>query len=81
MVNNTPNPIKEYYIAYFDILGYKDFFDKHPDKVEGFLADIHHAVQYAEDYIQSFHQSPIMSQIAKADYKIKVFSDNFMMCL
>ena len=25
MENNTANPIKEYYIAYFDILGYKAF--------------------------------------------------------
>ena len=81
MVNTMPNPIKPHYIAYFDILGYKDFFDHQPEKVEGFLASIHRAVHYAIGYIQKFHESPIMSQIANTDYKIKIFSDNFLICL
>lgn len=37
-------PIKEYYIAYFDLLGYKDFFRNCPDKVGDFLQIIHDAV-------------------------------------
>jgi len=32
MENNKPSPIKEYYIAYFDILGYKAFFAEAPEK-------------------------------------------------
>lgn len=31
-----PDPIKEYYIAYFDLLGYKKFFQSYPDKVKDF---------------------------------------------
>lgn len=38
-------PIKEYYIAYFDLLGYKSFFKAHPDKAETFLKDINEAIQ------------------------------------
>lgn len=35
--NKQPEPIKEYYIAYFDLLGYKHFFQTHPDKAGDFL--------------------------------------------
>lgn len=35
--NKQVEPIKEYYIAYFDLLGYKKFFQSYPDKVEDFL--------------------------------------------
>ena len=37
MEKKNPNPIKSYYIAYFDILGYKEFFQDNPDKVSSFL--------------------------------------------
>ena len=39
MDNNEPKPIKDYYIAYFDILGYKEFFRNSPEKVPDFLCD------------------------------------------
>ena len=32
-------PLKKYYIAYFDVLGYKDFFKTQPDKVETFFGE------------------------------------------
>ena len=31
MTQDSKNDIKRYYIAYVDLLGYKDFFEKHPD--------------------------------------------------
>ena len=81
MVNTTPNPIKAHYIAYFDILGYKDFFANQPEKAEEFLNVIHQAVNQALASVQALHQSPMISQIAKMVFKIKVFSDNFLICL
>ena len=45
VVNNEPNPIKKYYIAYFDILGYKAYFQENGDKVPAFLNMIHTAMQ------------------------------------
>ena len=39
-IDVKPAPIKEYYIAYFDLLGYKEFFRTKPEQVEQFLEDI-----------------------------------------
>ena len=45
-------PIKEYYIAYFDLLGYKVFFQNHPNEAENFLQVIHEAISLTKNYIQ-----------------------------
>ena len=39
--NQQAEPIKKYYIAYFDLLGYREFFQSYPDKVGNFLQVIH----------------------------------------
>ena len=52
VANSEPNPIKEYYIAYFDILGYKEFFETQPEKVAGFLQIIHEAIQRTNDHMR-----------------------------
>ena len=81
MVNSTPNPIKNYYIAYFDILGYKDFFSTNPEKAPEFLNVIHNAIHHAADIFSSINQSPLASAYGKIDIKVKIFSDNFLLCL
>lgn len=73
--------IKKYYIAYFDLLGYKSFFETHLDKVETFLKDIHEAIQNAKKYIQEVHSSPIVGGLGQISIRIKVFSDNILLCL
>ena len=45
MVHYKPKPIKSYYIAYFDILGYREFFLNNPDKIPDFLQMIHASIQ------------------------------------
>lgn len=74
-------PIKEYYIAYFDLLGYKDFFQNHSDEVENFLQVIHEAVFHTNEYIQSVNTSPVGAELGKLSIRIKVFSDNILLCL
>lgn len=74
-------PIKEYYIAYFDLLGYKKFFESHPDEVENFLQVIHEAISLTNDYIQKVNSSPIAIQFGKLFIRTKVFSDNILLCL
>lgn len=80
-MNNTPNPIKNYYIAYFDILGYKDFFNTQPDKVPELLDKIHDVVRRTKEHIGIANQSFIMSRMGQIDIKEKIFSDNFLICL
>ena len=50
---SSPNPIKEYYIAYFDILGYRQFFMDAPEQAENLLANIHNAITNAKSIIGS----------------------------
>lgn len=74
-------PIKKYYIAYFDLLGYKSFFEDHPDKVETFLTVIHEAIQNVNEYLEEVHSSPVVGELAQMSIRTKVFSDNFLLCL
>ena len=74
-------PIKKYYIAYFDLLGYKSFFETHPDEVELFLKGIHEAIQNSKEYIQEVNSSSIVGGLGKISIRTKVFSDNILLCL
>ena len=81
MVHNEPKPIKSYYIAYFDILGYKQFFDDNPDKVPDFLEIIHAGIQGTISKILGANQSVLAASIASMNIEIRVFSDNILLCL
>ena len=81
MVNNAPNPIKEYYIAYFDILGYSQFIKTYPGKTEDFLSVVYNAVQTVKNQFSTLNQSPILSSVGNVNVKIRIFSDNFLVCL
>jgi len=79
--NKRPEPIKEYYIAYFDLLGYKKFFQSYPDKVGDFLQVIHEAISKTKDYMQEVNSSPVGAELGKLSIRTKVFSDNILLCL
>ena len=81
MVNATPNPIKDYYIAYFDILGYKDFFNEQPEKVPELLNAIHDAIRRTTNHIGIANTSPLLHGVAGIDIKAKIFSDNILLCM
>lgn len=81
MVNTEPTPIKSYYIAYFDILGYRQFFDSNPDKVPNFLKIIHAGIQGTISKITGANQSVLAASIASMNIEIRVFSDNILLCL
>lgn len=74
-------PIKEYYIAYFDLLGYRNYFESNPDKVENFLESIYEAIQNTKNYIQEVTSSPIVGGLGQVSIRVKVFSDNILLCL
>ena len=72
----SAEPIKEYYIAYFDLLGYKKFFQNNSDKTEAFLQIIHTAISNTQNYIQEIGSSFIGGNLGKLFIRTKVFSDN-----
>lgn len=79
--NKQAEPIKEYYIAYFDLLGYKEFFHSYPDKVGDFLQVIHDAISNIKDYIQGIKSSFIGGEFGRLSIRTRVFSDNILLCL
>lgn len=81
MSKESAEPIKNYYIAYFDLLGYKDFFKNNPDKVELFLENIHDAVRDTQSYMQEVSSSPIAGGLGQLSIRVKIFSDNVLLCL
>lgn len=78
---DAPKQIKSYYIAYFDILGYKEFFDNNPDKVPDLLNMIHAGIQGTINKISSANQSVLVSQVASINIEVRVFSDNVLLCM
>lgn len=81
MQSPEPNRIQDYYIAYFDILGYKDFFEHHSEKVPELLKSIHEAIQRTKNHLSIANQSPILNVVGKIDIRYKIFSDNFFLCM
>ena len=79
--NMKAEPIKEYYIAYFDLRGYNEFFRNYPDKVENFLQVIYEAISLTTSYIQEVNSSPIATDIGNLSIQTKIFSDNILLCL
>ena len=81
MCEQLPAPIKEYYITYFDILGYQAFFKETPEKAPEFLAIIHSAVTNTVTYLKSLKESPLAYQFANLQIQFKIFSDNIILCI
>ncbi len=81
MSNQTPNPIKECYIAYFDTLGYQAFFNESPEKAQDFLNIIHSVVSKTQSSVEQFNSSPLVSQFANLHIQSKIFSDNILLCI
>lgn len=81
MNTQPPNHISEYYIAYFDILGYQEFFKETPEKAQDFLNTIHSAITQTISSVQSFNESLLVSQFANLHIQSKIFSDNVLLCI
>lgn len=85
--HSKPNPIKKYYIAYFDILGYRKFFEKliknnQQEKAGIFLTEIHNAITNVKANLSQISGVTFFKEVLKIDidFKIKIFSDNFIIC-
>lgn len=81
MYTSQPNQISEYYIAYFDILGYREFFRESPEKAQDFLNVIHSVIYNTLNSVKTFNDSPLISQLANLHIHSKIFSDNIFLCI
>ena len=64
-------PLKDYYICYFDILGYRAFIENNPEGHKKFLCEILLAIGDIE--------SEIRRKESKVKINIKTYSDNFLL--
>ena len=70
----------EYYVAYFDVLGYKDNFKKGPDVVQKFIDDLCSAIDDTVGVINEMLSSEIL-KLAQMNLERRIFSDNVLVCL
>ena len=77
----SASELKRYYIAYVDLLGYKDFFQKHSDQVLTFLQTISSAVGDIKCSVASNNQAEILQLYGPMNIIVKIFSDNIILCL
>lgn len=69
---------KKYYIAYFDILGYKDFFAHSSKKqIHDMVSMIYDGISGIKNYLNRFSNFSFMSIIENIEIKFIGFSDNF----
>lgn len=64
--------LQNYYLAYFDVLGYKAFFDEEGSDHEEFLKDILGTLEYVKSQVNNFPS--FSSRIG-----LRVYSDNFLL--
>ncbi len=79
--HSSPNPIKEHYIAYFDLLGYRQFFVDAPEQAESLLTNIHNAITNAKSNMIASSNIEYFKDYINIEFKIKIFSDNIFICL
>lgn len=78
---SQPSPIKEYYIAYFDILGYRQFFQEQQEQAGDLLNQIHVAIETVKNNLTASNKVDFLKDHMNVDWKIKIFSDNILICL
>ena len=72
--NSKKYNVSTYYIAYFDVLGYKDLFK---DKQSDILSFLYNIVRLTEDVMNATESGVIFDN----KFKVKSFSDNFIIML
>lgn len=70
----------EYYVAYFDVLGYKETFKKSEDVSAKLVESIERSIGLTKQIVSIFNDPSLESiaEMAKTEYK--VFSDNVLIC-
>lgn len=70
----------DYYVAYFDVLGYKDNFNKDKKDVQIFIDDLCSAIDDTIAVINNMLSSDIL-KLAQMNIEYRIFSDNILICL
>ena len=75
------NRTQKHYIAYMDILGYKDYLKSAPDKSQEYLNTILDAIKKVKQSVSIFENRTMPMFRIDGGLRYKVFSDNIMLCM
>ena len=77
-MNNIDLPsLEEFYVAYIDILGYKQFFDDHPEKFQSLLCAIHVCFKGIKKSLKDMNNL-LWGEKDNNGFGLRFFSDNLV---
>ncbi len=72
--------LSDHYAAYFDVLGYKENFNKGREVAQKFIDDLCSAIDDSIAVVNNMQSSKIL-KLAQIDFHQRIFSDNVLVCL
>jgi len=72
--------LSNYYVAYFDVLGYEEHFRKSGEDVQEFIGEFCSAIDDTIAVINNMLSSDIL-KLAQMNIEYRIFSDNVLVCL
>ena len=72
--------LSNYYVAYFDVLGYEEYFRKSGEDVQEFIGEFCSAIDDTIAVINNMLSSDIL-KLAQMNIEYRIFSDNVLVCL
>lgn len=67
---------QDYYVAYFDVLGYKEYFKKDETQILNFTRNLHSAINDAKNSLRALSSSLLLGQLGNLRMEHAMFSDN-----
>lgn len=75
---NTPLEFQDYYVAYFDVLGYKEYFKKDKTQILDFTKKLYSAINDTKSSLKLFTKSLLLGQLGDLKIYHTIFSDNIL---
>lgn len=71
----------DYYVAYFDVLGYKEYFNQPQEIMDEFSDNLCAAIDETVSVVNNMTSSKMMIELAQMKIEHRIFSDNVLLCL
>lgn len=75
---DTPLEFQDYYVAYFDVLGYKGYFQKNKTQILDFTRKLHSAIDDTKNSLKVFTESLLLGLLGNLKIDHAMFSDNIV---
>lgn len=75
---NTHLEFQNYYVAYFDVLGYKEYFKQDTTQILNFTKNLHSAINDTKNSLQALTKSVLLDHLGNLKIYHTIFSDNIV---